>query len=1011
MRVSTMFKLFYGILLSSVLTFAAVGVPWVDPDDVNADPPAVQTSGAVVLNRWTNQYADALAVSKTLGRPVLLAIATSKRTCTECKKWYKAMENPAWAKWLARHPMVLVFINYMSDRALYDEYHSLFKGEPSDTWPTLAILESGSSPTSPTILAKLDDEPDKKSIYPNCAKFTEWLGEYVYGYESTTVAFGDPPAAVVHEGETITGTLCRTGSDFGAVRATVRVKVDGKDSEIPAQTVIWEDGASGDAPFTFALPATDAYEAPRQLQFLLTATNLTDATMSVVTNSVSFSVTNGIESVETNDLLRLVTTNYNVTVTNRMEITTNYNAKSSIALNYGRQSFTMTFFDQLEWQTLAEFKSGNNGLASLSPDAGTPWFAGKDGRLRTPPIGAGKDVSLTWQAPAPGYLRYHLHERDSDAVTVTNTLSFRTGTDDWTVFANGDVDPEPRCIALAEGDKLRFTFGTTVSNTVLEFAELAFVPFSNAATLAKVPSDDVPYDAFAEDSSLLDLSWNEPASAGDARQHSISNRLFYTSVFSGNSVSGVVELGTAVATNACDAGMIAPVEAYAHGTLACRLDWLVDLSLFDFKTRDEIWVPGLTRTFIVSTKPAFANGVPEENATLFAYVKVATRIPFTAESRRPVTYQVSGLPSGMTFDRATGFLSGMPKKAGSYRIKIIATSDGDSEIRNVTLTVAKLPATLRNKAYGVLVDAAGGVCGTVELTVSASAKLAAKFTLRKGRDTASSILESEADGSFNGTSETKRLAVKMEPNGLWHGRYKEFGLLARAVKGVSFTSVAGTYTLNLFAQEGAERAGYGYLTAKIGKTGSVRVKGVMPDSKSLSVSVRPIRTTVHELALSGIQAEALPDLSPYGGNETVFLLPVFVRKAKQTCYALGIVGSSSPKGIRFARFPYSGALQWPLAAEGFPYQKKQTGAFAGKGASVYRGGTLLLENVPLTGSFTFASAPAGCKLKLTPSSGVFTLKFRDGKKTVSVKGAAVTGSGTATGVGKSVKRIYYAVIE
>ena len=199
MRVSTMFKLFYGILLSSVLTFAAVGVPWVDPDDVNADPPAVQTSGAVVLNRWTNQYADALAVSKTLGRPVLLAIATSKRTCTECKKWYKAMENPAWAKWLARHPMVLVFINYMSDRALYDEYHSLFKGEPSDTWPTLAILESGSSPTSPTILAKLDDEPDKKSIYPNCAKFTEWLGEYVYGYESTTVAFGDPPAAVVHE--------------------------------------------------------------------------------------------------------------------------------------------------------------------------------------------------------------------------------------------------------------------------------------------------------------------------------------------------------------------------------------------------------------------------------------------------------------------------------------------------------------------------------------------------------------------------------------------------------------------------------------------------------------------------------------------------------------------------------------------------------------------------------------------------------------------------------------------
>ncbi|MBO4286626.1 MAG: putative Ig domain-containing protein [Kiritimatiellae bacterium] len=999
------------VLCGVVLTaLAAKGVPWVPADDVDADPPAVQTSGAVTLNRWTNQYQDALVASKTLGRPVLVVIATSKRTCTECKKWYKAMEDPAWSKWLARHPMVLVFINYMSDRALYDEYHSLFKGDPSDTWPTLAILESGSSPASPTILAKLDDEPAKKNIYPKIGAFTEWLGKYVYGYESTTVSLGEAPAAVIHEGETVTGTVSRSGSDFGAVRATVRVRLDGKDAGIPERTVIWADGESGDASFTFAMEATEAYEAPRQLQFLLDATNLADATISVTTNTVHFSITNGIDSVETNALLKIVTTNYNVTATNRMEIATNINAKSSIALNYGRQSFNMTLYDQLEWKTLAQFKHENSGLDSLTPDAATPWFVGQDGRLRTPPVAERKEVSLTWQAPAPGYLRYHLHERDSDTGTVTNTLSFQAGTNEWAVFTKEFAGTNPRCIALDTGDQLKFTLDTTVSNTVLEFAELAFVPFVNAATLAKVSSDDVPYDTFAADPSLLDLSWNEPASAGDGRQCSVSNRLFYTSVFSGNTVDGVVELGTATATNACDAGMVAPEETYAHGRLACRLDWLADLSLFDFVTRDEIWVPGVTRTFLFSTKPRYIDGVPGENATIFAYIKVATHIPFTAESQRPVTYQVSGLPSGMTFDKATGILSGTPKKTGTYRIKVTATAGGDSEVRSVTLTVAKLPALLRNKAYGVLLDAAGEVCGTADLTVSTSAKLTAKFTLRKGRDTATSILESGADGSFSGASATKGFSAKMEANGLWHGRYKEFGLLARTAKGVSFASVAGAYTLDLFAPEGTEKAGFGYLTAKITKTGNVRVKGVMPDVKSFSSSVRPIRTTVNELASSGIPGAALPDLSAYGGNETVFLMPVFVRKSKQNCHALGVVGSSSPKGMKFDRLSYSGASQWTLAAEGFPYLKKQTGAFAGKRLAVYRGDALLFGDIPLTGNFSLAAPPEGGRLKLAPSSGVFTLKFRDGKKTVSVKGAAVTYSGTATGVGKSANRIYYAVI-
>lgn len=1022
-------KRFCGIAFLAAFSFVAVGVPWIDPNDVDADPPAVQTSGAVAVNRWTNQYQDALAASKTLNRPVLVAVATSKKTCKACKKWYKALEDPAWPAWLARHPMVLVFINYASDRALYDDYHSLFKGELSDTWPTLAVLAPGSSPSAPDVLAKLDEDAGKESIYSNIAKFTDWLGGYVYGYESATVSLGDPPGDSVHEGETVAGTVSRAGSSFGEVQATVRVTVDGRDSGLPVRKIVWPDGESGSRSFSFDFDSTEAYEAPRRLRFLLTATNLTDVTVTVTTNTVSYSITNGVDSVETNELSQTVTTNYSVTVTNRVEISTNTVAKGSIALTYGRQSFEMTLLDQMESRTFEQFKSENGGLASLTPDAKTPWFVGTNGLLQTPPVATNTEVALTWQAPAPGYLRYHLRERDADAVTVTNTLSFQAGTNDWSILTNNILRAETvetnvttnavytlvettnLCIAVAAGDRLKFSADTTATNTVLEFAELSFTPFSAAVTRAGTPSDAVSYDDFAADPSLLDLSWDEPASAGDDRQRSVSNRLFYTAAFSGGKTDGVVELGTATATNACDAGMVAPTEDYAHGTLACRLDWLADLSSFDFATRDEIWVTGVTRTFTFSTKPVFIDGVPGEGAVLYAYLRVASRIPFTAVSKRSVAYQITGLPAGMAFDKTTGVLSGKPKKQGTYRVTVTATSGGDSEIRNVTLIVAKLPARLRNKAYGVLLDAAGGVFGTAEFSVSAVAKLTAKFTLRTGRVKASAVLESGADGGFSGADDAKGVSLKMEAGGLWHGRYKEYGLLARAVKGVSFAPVADTYTLNLFAPEGAEKTGYGYLTAKIAKTGNTRVKGVMPDAKPLSTSVRPIRATVGELASSGIPMSALPGLSAYGGGETVFLVPVFVRKSRQKCYALGIVGSSSPKELRVENIWYAGVSQWTLAAGGFPYRKKQTGAFAGKGLSVYRGGGALFADVPLTGNFALAGAPAGCRLKLAPSSGIFTLKFRDGKKTVSVKGAAVTGSGTATGVGKSANRIYYAVID
>ena len=237
-------------------------------------------------------------------------------------------------------------------------------------------------------------------------------------------------------------------------------------------------------------------------------------------------------------------------------------------------------------------------------------------------------------------------------------------------------------------------------------------------------------------------------------------------------------------------------------------------------------------------------------------------------------------------------------------------------------------------------------------------------------------------------------------------------VLARAVKGISFASVADTYTLNLFTPEESEKAGYGYLTAKLAKTGRARVKGVMPDAKSLSVSVYPIRATLNELTDAGLPVTAFTGFSAYGGDETLYLLPVFVKKAKQKFYALGAVGGNSASDrLWLEKAEYTGVSHWTLTASGYPFRKKQTGTFAGKALSVYRGDTLLFGDIPVTANFALSGAPASCSLKAVASGGVFSVKFRDGKKSVSAKAAAVTRDGTATGVGKSGKTLYYVMVE
>lgn len=65
----------------------------------------------------------------------------------------------------------------------------------------------------------------------------------------------------------------------------------------------------------------------------------------------------------------------------------------------------------------------------------------------------------------------------------------------------------------------------------------------------------------------------------------------------------------------------------------------------------------------------------------------------TAVGMAPVKFEISGLPKGMTFDPATGFISGTPTVSGTFSIKIVAVSaSGSREERTIPLVVSALPS-------------------------------------------------------------------------------------------------------------------------------------------------------------------------------------------------------------------------------------------------------------------------------------------------------------------------------
>jgi hypothetical protein len=103
--------------------------------------------------------------------------------------------------------------------------------------------------------------------------------------------------------------------------------------------------------------------------------------------------------------------------------------------------------------------------------------------------------------------------------------------------------------------------------------------------------------------------------------------------------------------------------------------------------------------------------------------------------QRPAAFTASGLPRGLTINRVTGVITGIPSAPGTYTVLVTARhTDGTTVTYGVTVVVQALDATAQGTFTGVLDLSLGEgqyqIKGTLTLKASSKGKLSAKVTLQ-----------------------------------------------------------------------------------------------------------------------------------------------------------------------------------------------------------------------------------------------------------------------------------------
>lgn len=223
----------------------------------------------------------------------------------------------------------------------------------------------------------------------------------------------------------------------------------------------------------------------------------------------------------------------------------------------------------------------------------------------------------------------------------------------------------------------------------------------------------------------------------------------------------------------------------------------------------------------------------------------AKGIPLQVEtiSGNPKSVVVTGLPTGMTYDKKTNTIKGAPTKAGEKKTVTIKVTTVNGVTQSVTLPVviAPMDAMAVGTFAGFVVNTNGDDVGTIKLTVKGSGALSAKVVRAAGSLSFSDTAwNSCTDGVYSVTMKAKtgeRLALRVNSRAAWNDDQLT-GTFTDA-KGVSRPVTAQRNALAdpwYFAAVGDETSGWALtyadkshadLTVKLGAAGATTVAGAL----------------------------------------------------------------------------------------------------------------------------------------------------------------------------------------
>lgn len=500
---------------------------------------------------------------------------------------------------------------------------------------------------------------------------------------------------------------------------------------------------------------------------------------------------------------------------------------------YGNQSKTLSFRDSRIKKSLAEFAAEHDGLQGLSA-ASEIWFASTENSLALETIMDAEEDTLTLNATRAGKLTLAL-PADFPASASASVTWISSGES-----ATASLSATAKTIGVSIGDKVEIKVTNSAQDTLVGFDRFEFAPLG--LSLGS-PADGtvLSWPDVCANASLVDFSW--ASNAGSPNYELYLTQGGIGSVFAGTPVN----VGADTGANGIAVGLV-------------RTDIVMGSCWWGVKVTDHSADIGCATTaaaanLAITAKPEYDSPA----AAITGYLKCGAGYDLSARAPAgtgSIAYSLSGnLPSGLSFSKATGRISGTPKKAGTYSVTVTAANAYGSASKSVTITVSKFPASLKGSYSGIFF-AGKSMPYSMTWKVAASGKWTGKIVQPDGK-TKSAKGTVVFDESGRVSLESTVLTIRQVPGtSLWTGSWGGATLYGKVTEKKIAAFAVGLWTAG--AEAGADPTAAAYAVSKIAANGKVSFSGkanatlkLSGKGQALLLSGAEIATFVPEWANGG----------------------------------------------------------------------------------------------------------------------------------------------------------------